>query len=141
MRRDIPEAGTSLAWNMLLNPCLFLATAIEASPRVPAAIGGQNSWRANPRSAPSSGTFEGVLGFSGTAINKPSAENVVDGAAASPAVTQWRERNDSGILPSTGGGPGWGKGRWRAAAQEREAADREAGDRVSIGPNLAGHSI
>lgn len=117
---------------------LIVGHIIEASPRAPAAIGGQNSWRANTRSAPSSGTFEGVLGFSGTAINKASAENAPDAATASPAASHWRERNDSGnaasgILPSTGGGSGWGKGRWRAAAQEREAADRETVDRVSIG--------
>lgn len=131
-RREVPEAGTCYETSSYTTADCNLFAA-EASPRIPAAIGGQTSWRANNRSATSSGTFEGVLGFSGTAVNKPPAEAVADG---STPASQWRDRNDSGtggngIQPSTGGGSGWGKGRWRAAAQEREAADRETVDRVS----------
>lgn len=101
----------------------------DTTPRTPGAIGGQASWRPNIRSTPLSGSFEGVLGFSGTAVNKPAADTAADANAASGQVNTWRDRNDGnaagGIVPSTGGGSGWGKGRWRAAAQEREAADRE----------------
>ncbi|KAJ9106225.1 hypothetical protein QFC21_001369 [Naganishia friedmannii] len=104
---------------------------VEASPRLSAAIGGQGSWRPNIRMTPATGSFEGVLGFSGTSANKPQGDIAAAEANAAPAANTWRERTDKGnssIVPSAGGGPTstWGKGRWRAAALEREATDRDA---------------
>ncbi|KAJ9124188.1 hypothetical protein QFC22_000985 [Naganishia vaughanmartiniae] len=112
-RGEVPEAG------------------VEASPRLSAAIGGQGSWRPNIRSTPAAGSFEGVLGFSGTSTNKPQGDIAAAEANAAPsAANGWRDRTDgssNGIVPSAGGGPAstWGKGRWRAAALEREATDRD----------------
>ncbi|KAJ9105142.1 hypothetical protein QFC19_003600 [Naganishia cerealis] len=115
-RREVPEAG-----------------AVDASPRPPAAaIGGQGSWRPNIRSTPSAGSFEGVLGFSGTTVNKPQGEATTEGTTAPSAANGWRDRNDgsnNGAVPSPSGGPSWGKGRWRAAALEREATDRDTSEK------------
>jgi hypothetical protein len=109
---------------------------VEASPRLSAAIGGQGSWRPNIRATPAAGSFEGVLGFSGTSANKAQGDAAAEANAAPSAANGWRERTDgsnNGIVPSAGGGPTstWGKGRWRAAALEREATDRDAPEKVS----------
>jgi hypothetical protein len=94
-----------------------------------------SAWRPTPRNAPSAagGSFEGVLGSFGSSVSTPSKQK---GTAEIGSVDQptsaWkdRERNTSasdlaaGILPGSGGGPGWGKtGKWRSAAQQQEDED------------------
>ena len=96
-----------------------------------------SAWRPNVRSTPSSATaaFEGVLGSFGSALNTPSRQKgMSEGGILDHQTNQsaWKERERTtsssdmaaGILPGSGGGPGWGKtGRWRSAAQQQEDED------------------
>ena len=96
-----------------------------------------SAWRPSVRNTPSSATagFEGVLGSFGSPVSTPSRQKSMGEGGIldqSTGQTAWKERERTtsatdaaaGILPGSGGGPGWGKtGRWRSAAQQQEDED------------------
>ena len=96
-----------------------------------------SAWRPTLRNTPASatGSFEGVLGSFGGGVSTPSKQkNGIESGStdqiATPSAWKDRERVTSasdlaaGIMPGSGGGPGWGKtGRWRSAAQQQEDED------------------
>jgi len=140
------------SWSSILSTTLCLPHSVEKEVVTPNRNLNQSSsaWRPTLRNTPASatGSFEGVLGSFGGGVSTPSKQkNGIESGSTDQIATPsaWKERervtsaNDlaAGIMPGSGGGPGWGKtGRWRSAAQQQEDEDamkvgREMNKRIS----------